>query len=360
MKIALLYDTLIDIGGAERVVIELANELGADIITSGYDKKVSNWLPINGNVINIGNAFATSIKPLGVLIEAPIRFLLNRRKIADMRYDLYIYCGFTSIYGSSPNTHNIWYCLTPNRMLYDLYQRKISTGSLFSRMFFFVNNLLFHGLDQQIVKKNLLKIVSQTAVVQKRVMQYYGLSSEVIYAPIHTDHYHFKQIGDYYMTAARLYPEKRISLIAEAFAKMPDQKLVIAGDGPEKQRILEIIKHAPNITLKSNVPEAELIDLYANCRATIYMPVDEDYGLIPLEGMASGKMCIAVNEGGLKETVVQNVTGYHIEPTIKDIMNTVTSFDVEKAISHVDDCIAHAKKYDIQTVIKQWKELIGI
>lgn len=360
MKIAILYDTLIDIGGAERVVIELANELGADIITSGYDPKLSNWLSIKGKVIDIGNMFARSYKPVGVLLEAPLRYVLNRRKIADLHYDLYIYVGFTSIYGATPDKNNIWYCLTPNRMLYDLYQRKIATGSLISRFFFYINNLLFHHLDQNSVKRNFNKIVAQTSEVQKRIQQYYGVSSEVIYAPIHADRYHFNEVGDYYMTAARLYPEKRIGLIAEAFANMPDQKLIIAGDGPEKEKIVSIINNAHNITLKNNVPEAELIELYANCRASIYMPVNKDYGLIPLEGMASGKMCIAVNEGGLKETVVDGVTGYHIEPTIEDIIKVVQSFDVNKALEHKVDCITQATKYDMSTVIQKWKELIGL
>ncbi len=358
MKIAILYDTLIDIGGAERVAIELANELHADIITSGYNPKIAEWLPIKGKVIDIGNMFAHSIKPLGVLIEAPIRYMVNRQHIVEMNYDLYLYIGFTSIYASVQSKRNVWYCLTPNRMLYDLYQSKVSTGSLFSRIFFYINNLVLHPLDQSIVKHNFKTLVAQTAEVKNRIQRYYQMNAIVNYAPVRTDKYTFTEIGDYFFTVARLYPEKRISLIADAFAQMPDQKLIIAGDGPEKETIQNIIRHAPQITLMSNVPEDELIDLYARCKATIYMPVNEDYGLIPLEGMASGKMCIAANEGGLKETVLDKTTGYLIEPTIPSIMKTVRELTKETALAQKDACIAQAKKYDIATVITKWNEIM--
>lgn len=354
MKIALFYDSMFTMGGAERFLIDLANSLGADIITSGYNAKIANWLPIKNKVINLGNITIGWSKPIGVLLESPIRFLLNRNKF---KYDVNIYFG-SSIYGLNKQNQNIYYCLTPNKHLYDWEGLKIYNIGFLSKLIHIFYKWLFYKKDQTFVKSNFDLIITQSEYIKLKIKNIYGRNAKVIYPPIDTSKFKFKKFGDFFLTIARLHPAKRVDLIARAFTKIPHKKLIIVGNGPEKGKISEIIKNSKNIQLLGEVSEEKLIDLYSSCLATIYMPAHEDFGLIPLEGMASGKACIAVNEGGCKETVIKGKTGYLISATEKEIIKTVINFDTLIAKKMKNSCIEHAKKFDISICSLKWKQLL--
>lgn len=351
-RIAIYYDTLWVKGGAERVVVQLANGLSADIYTSGLNPELIQWLDSKSKIVDIGNILINFIPGIGMLLEAPFRFFFYRPK---EKYDVHIFVGFNSIFAARKENNNVWFCLTPNRMLYDHRQLKASTGSFLKQFFFRCYQFLFTGADQHAIAQ-LDKIIAQTRGVQKRIDKYYKRESSIIYSPIITDNYFYTKNSDFFLTVARLVPEKRISLIAEAFTQMPNKKLIIVGDGPEKDTITQIITGNPNITLLTDVNDVELRKLYAECVATIYMPMNEDFGLIPLEGMSSGKICIGVNEGGCLETIQDGVNGKLIPPTVKALLDTVKNFDYAWAKRQKEKCMASARKFDVSTCVAKWKE----
>lgn len=357
MKIAIYYDSLDSIGGAERTVIMLANHLKADIITSGFNPELKKWMPIDCKIIDIGNVTLRYFKPLGILFEAPLRYFFMRKRI---NYDVNIYCGFTSIYAAHKSTVNIWHCLTPNRIIYDMKKYKLKHASLLKKIALYIHILLFQKLDQKIVKYNFNEIITQSINTQKRVKQYYGIDSKVIYDPVEINNFYFESFGDYYLTVSRLFPEKRVNLIVNAFKKMPNKKLIIVGEGPDKKKILEEISNVSNIKILSNINDNKLRKLYANCFAAIYMPKDEDYGLVPLEVNASGKVCIAVNEGGCRETVIDGKTGFLINSTEEDLINLVNRLEINKVKQMKNFCLIHARKFDISNCTNEWKKLIRL
>jgi glycosyltransferase involved in cell wall biosynthesis len=354
-KIAIYYDSLISQGGAERVVIQLANHLNADIITSGYNPEITKWMPIKGRVIDLGNFSMKFFKPLGILFEAPLRYIFNNK---SQNYDINIYCGFTSIYGAKKGKTNIWRCFTPNRIMYDLKEEKQKNSGLLKRLAFTLHVFLFNKLDQSFVKNRFDKILVQSKNVQKRIKKYYDINAGLIYDPVDTKNYHFKKYGDFYLSVSRLFPEKRVEMIVDAFLEMPDKKLIIVGDGPDKATIMKKIKNAKNIQILTNVSENKLFELYANCIATVYMPKNEDYGLIPLESMAAGKPCIAANEGGCKETVINGKTGMLINADKEHIIAAVKKLNPETVKKMKNDCLEQAKKFDVANSFKQWDLVI--
>lgn len=354
MKIGIFHDCLVGKGGAERVVIELANHLNADLITSGFNPELK-WIDIKTRVIDISNISVKYSYTIGYNIEAPLRFFLNRKKF---NYDLYIFSGVSSIFGAEKGNKNIWFCHTPNRILYDLRKIRLDRANIIKKILYKIYIKILYSKDQNIIKNNIQKIISDSKNVQKRVKKYYDRKAEVIYPPIDTKKFKFRKFGDFYLAVSRLIPEKRINLIAKAFIKLLNERLVIVGDGPEKKKILKIIKNNKNIELLSNIDDRKLKELYSTCLATIYMPFNEDFGLVPLEGMASGKACIAANEGGCKETVINGKTGFLIEATEEDIIDTVKKFDIKKASQMKKECIKQAKKFDIKECTKKWKKVI--
>lgn len=357
-SVAIYFDNLLIRGGAEKVALQLASSLNADLITSGINRRaLGDWIDPDITIIDLQNRLSRLNKDLGVLLETPIRFFLNRRRF---HYDINIYIGYNSIYASRKDQYNIWFCLSPNRMLYDLREYKRNTGSFPKRLFFRLYSDLLMRLDQHTVKTNFSEIVAQTYSVKARISKYYSKDSKVIYSPIDTSKYRFKEYGDFYLTVGRLVPEKRIELICRAFSKMPEKKLVVVGDGPNRDQIQRIISNSKgNISLLSNQSESVVCDLYSKCLATIYMPVDEDFGLIPVESMASGKCCIAVNEAGIKETILDGKTGVLIAANEQSLIDTVNSVSKSWFLNNKVECINRARTFDILHCTKVWIKLIS-
>ncbi len=353
MRISICFDSFMQGGGAERISAVLANELNADIITCGYRKEVyREW--VKGKVIDLGNWSVKFNERLGWL-ESAARFYLNRKRF---EYDVNIFSGFFSVYGAQENQNNIWLCVTPNRTLYDLRKRRMNELGFLQKLLWKRYIDFFCPRDQKAVKKRFKKIVSISKNVQSRVKKFYGLDSEIVYPPIETKKYYFSKFGDFYFTAGRLVPEKRFGLIAEAFAEMQEKKLVIAGFGPEEKNIRKIAEKHGNIKCVGRLTEKKLAEYYANCFATVYMPVDEDFGMVPLEGNASGKPCIAVNEGGCRETVVKEKTGFPVEPKKEEIIKAVRGLNENRAKAMKKDCIEWSKRFDSAVYIKKWKKII--
>ena len=139
--------------------------------------------------------------------------------------------------------------------------------------------------------------------MQNRILQYYDRVADMIYPPFDTLLYRCLEYGDFWLSVNRLYPEKRIDLQVEAFRQAPEEKPIIVGgyaQGDHASGYAEKIGRnlPPSVTLRGEVTECELRDLYARCRAHICTAIAEDYGLSPLEAMASVKPVVAVNEGG--------------------------------------------------------------
>src|SRR3989338_665543 len=298
MKVAILHDYFDKKGGGERLVINLARRLKADIYTGFVDK---------------GKTFGTSgIKIISFNISRGPRLYRNIRISKRFgsydfpKYDAYIFSGVWCISASKKLHPNILYLHTPMRLLYDL------------RMHFIQNtNALGRHMLRKFVKywtpryqdymKHFDLICANSENVKQRVMKHYGKNihkrTVVVYTGIETDKYRHVKNGDFYLSAARLDPLKRIDMIIKAFRKIPGKKLVIAGSGPDEKRLKRIASGCKNITFLGSVSDKRLLQLYGTCKATIAANVDEDLGLIAIESHASGKPIVAIKEGGFMETV---------------------------------------------------------
>ncbi|MBU1120518.1 MAG: glycosyltransferase [archaeon] len=352
MRIGIFFDTFLQGGGAEKALSILAKHLKADIITSGYNSELyKDW---KVNPIDLGNFTYKFNNRIG-FAETGAWFYFNRKRFD---YDLNIFGGIFSIFAAEGNSPNIWYCFSPNRTLYDLRRKRMNESNFLGKKIINIYSNFLIPRDQRAVKKHIEKIFCISNNTQERVRRFYGLESGVIYPPIETEKYRFKEFGDYFFTVSRLIPEKRVDLIARAFTEMPEKKLVIAGYGPEEKNIKKIIQGHKNIEFIGRINEKELIDHYANCLATVYMPVDEDFGMIALEGNASGKPCIAVNDGGCREAVRNKKTGFLIEPKEEEIIKTVNNLSEEKAERMKKDCINWSKEFDVRKYLQRWDEEI--
>jgi glycosyltransferase involved in cell wall biosynthesis len=130
---------------------------------------------------------------------------------------------------------------------------------------------------------------------------------------------------DYYLAASRMVPYKKIGLVVEAFARMPQRRLVVVGDGPEYKKIKA--KATPNVQILGYKSNAELRRYMQTARALVF-PAEEDFGILPVEAQACGTPVIAFGRGGVTETVVDHKTGlFFDQQTPEAIINAVTRFE---------------------------------
>jgi glycosyltransferase involved in cell wall biosynthesis len=354
VKIAIFHDYFSAIGGGEKVVIEIAKILDADIITTDAD--VIKKIDTSVRVISLGN----TIKIPGLKqVSATIKFFFCN---FSKEYDLFIFTGNWSHAAAHRHRHhpNLFYCYTPVRAFYDLYPNFLARQDFIARQMF-RTWVYFHRIFDQQSIRNIDRIIAISGNVRKRILMYHNREADVIYPPVNTSLYHCIEYGDFWLSVNRLYPEKRIELQIEAFRQVPEEHLVIVG-GYSKGDHAEVYAKTicqdlpSNVTIRGELSGDTILDLYARCKGHICTAIDEDYGLTPLEAMASGKPVVAVNEGGYRETVT-NETGMLVDPSVASLVKAIR-FISKNPQQYREACLKRASDFDLTKFTRQLKEAV--
>jgi len=340
MKFAVFHDYFGAIGGGEKVAVAIAEILNADIITTDVES-----IERIGSRLKIKSLGKTPHVPPLKQISASHRF-----SSCDLshEYDFFIFSGNWAHHAAGRHHPNIWYCHTPVRAFYDLYDTFLKRQSILQRQAFFLWSSLYRRMDQRAVSQ-VDRILTNSRNTQGRIQTYYQRDADIIYPPIDTSNYSCKEYGEFWLSVNRLYPEKRIELQIESFRRLPDEHLCIvggyaAGDHAEGYAARLMKDLPPNVKLLGEVPESRLLDLYSRCRGLICTALDEDFGMTPVEAMAAGKPVVAVDEGGFKETVT-NETGILVHADIQTIIPALKMVS-EHPFTYRDACLARAMKFD--------------
>ena len=263
-------------------------------------------------------------------LEAIFKF----RNIDLSQYDVSISSGsWAKHIGIRKENHpQIHYEHAPVRMFYDLYENKKQQLSFILCQIFKVGVWYTKRLDQKATRK-IDKIITNSQNTRNRIKKFYNRDAEMIYPPVNIKKFKYKEPEDFFLSVQRIAPEKRIEMQLEIFKKLPNEKLLIVG-APGKNAIPyfeRMKKIAPkNVKFLGSVSDKKLIELYARCKAVIQTPINEDFGIIPVEAMASGKPCLAVNEGGFKETIIHGKIGLLINVNCKHMGNIFMNYVTHK------------------------------
>jgi glycosyltransferase involved in cell wall biosynthesis len=357
MRIAIFHNFLDNIGGAEIVTLTLAKELGADVYTTNIDKEKIGKMGFSGiNIYSIGR----------VPINAPLRqqaALLRFRKLKlGKKYDFYIIGGDWAMSGAVNNHPNLWYVHSPIREIWDAYEytRKHMVPWQFRSIFDLWVKLNRH-LNRKYIK-HVDGIVCNSMNTKKRVKKFLNRDAEVIYPPTDTKKFYYKKAKNYWLSVNRLLPPKRIDMQIRAFKKMPEENLVIVGCYEKSRNFLKYKKHIENIKPKNVkilnwVSDKKLKKLYSECKGLIMISMDEDFGMSPVEAMASGKPVIASNEGGLKESVINGKTGILIDEVNEEkLIKALKEIEVTK---YKNESLKRASDFDVKIFIRKIKEKIN-
>jgi glycosyltransferase involved in cell wall biosynthesis len=305
-KSILLHDYFSIRGGGERLAIILAQQLNLDLafaywLESSYDKNL-----LNSQLFDLKGY--TSI-PGWLTLKQMNAFRYNTAFIKN--YNTVIYSGIDAPLAvhNHLNGKNIYYCHTPPRFIYDKKAFYLSQAPAWLR-FAHQLRIAYMKKHYEAAVNHMDIIVANSQHISQRIKKYLGKSSTVIYPPCDTELFQWQGQEDFYLSTARLDSLKRVDLIIKAFLKMPDKKLIVTSGGSEFKALKRLAGNATNIKFTGWLSESKLRELLGKCIATIYVPMDEDFGMSPVESMAAGKPVIGVAEGGLKETIVDDETGF--------------------------------------------------
>lgn len=341
MRIALVHDWLNQKGGAEHVLETLVGLYpSAPIYTSMFWPQV---MPADYRDWDIRTSFMDRL-PLVKRYHQPFLPLypLAFESFDFSGYDLVLSnkSGFCHGVITDPETRHICYCLTPTRYLWDFrrYARREDIGPLSRALLRPV--LSYLRLWDRLAADRVDRFIAISRTVQRRIAQVYRRESTIIYPPVDTERFNLAdgRIEDYYLIISRLVPYKRVDLAVQAMTRL-DKPLIVVGEGRDKARLESIA--GPSVTFAGHVPDDDLVGLLARCRAFIFPGID-DFGIAPVEAMASGRPVIAFAAGGALDSVVEGKTGlFFRDPTPEALAVEVErseSLDFDSAVirSHAE------------------------
>jgi len=344
MKVAIVHDWLNQQGGAEAVLTALVDLLpGAPVYTSIYapasmPAAFRGW-PIQTTWMDRLPAIHRRHQPY--LLLYPLAF----GGLHLEGYDLVISNKSAFCLGieTSPGTRHLCYCLTPTRFVWD-YDAYVGQEEA-SRLARVLVRPFLGALQrwELAAAGRVNTFISISREVQARVRRIYGRESSIIFPPVDTARFALADDhDDYFLIVSRLVPYKRIDLAVQAFTQL-NLPLWIAGSGRDVARLRALA--GPTVRFLGRIPDDALGNLLARCRAFVF-PGVEDFGIAPVEAMASGRPVIAYAGGGALESVVEGVTGtFFAEQTPVSLADAVRRF--EASAFDPDAIRAHARQFDV-------------
>jgi len=195
-------------------------------------------------------------------------------------------------------------------------------------------------------------ILTNSKNTQARIQKYLWLKSYVVYPPVDSSKFRYISDEGYFLSFARLADAKRVDKIVEAFIWLPHEKLIViyGKNDPQKEKIINMAHWYPHIqciTLENN---DELYSYIGKARATIYIPIDEDFGMSPVESMSAWKPVLWVNEGGLKESIIHKETWFLLREnfSIDDIREAVSYLNSDICMSMSESCTKQAELFSLK------------
>lgn len=334
MKIALIHDWLVTYAGAERVLEQIIFCYPlVDIfsIVDFLDDRSRSF--IKNKTVN------TSFIQKLPFAKKKYRSYLPLMPLAIEQFDVSAYdLIISSTHAVSkgvitgPDQLHISYVHSPMRYAWDLQHQYLRESGLDKGLKGWLAKWMLHKMRLWDVRtaNGVNAFISNSKFIARRIRKVYGREATIIYPPVDVAAFTLKEVkDDFYLTASRIVPYKKIDLIVEAFSKMPQHKLIVIGDGPDFEKVKAKAGH--NVTLLGFQPFEQLRNYMQRAKAFVFA-AEEDFGIIPVEAQACGTPVIAYGKGGVLETVCgldkEKPTGlFFTEQTVSSLIEAVSCFE---------------------------------
>ncbi len=361
-KVALVYDRLNKIGGAE-VILNQLHQLWpqAPWYTSVYRSDrlrfTQNW--------QVKTSFLQSFPYLSnhhELVPYLMPFVFENFDFST--YNLVISVSSAEAKGiiTKPETFHLHYCLTPTRYLWSHAEAYLQDNQfgLLKRLGRPLVKSIHHWLRRWdlVAASRPDAIIAISQHVRQRIKKYYNREAQVVYPPVEIAKFSQKHqppretLTGYYLTVARLVPYKKIDFLLQAFASLPNQKLVVIGDGVERNRLQRIAP--PNVVFKGFVSENKLVSYYQYAKAFLQVN-EEDFGIAMVEAQAAGTPVLAYKGGGAKEIITPKTGLLFSKPQLDSFLHAFAKLETIKFSKA--DLKRNAKRFEPRVFRQQFSNL---
>lgn len=359
MKIAIIHDWLTVYAGAEKTLEQILKLYPkADIFT------IVDFLPKKDRGFLAGHKIMTSFIQNLPFAKAKYRNYLPLMPLAIEQFDLSSYDLVISDSHAvakgiltGPDQVHISYVHSPIRYAWDLQHQYLKESGLEKGIKGWIARYVLHKIrlwDSR-TANGVDHFTANSGFIARRIWKVYRREATVIYPPVDVEAFALcTQKEDFYLTASRMVPYKKIDLIVEAFSMMPDKKLIVIGDGPDMKKIKA--KAGDNVILMGYQPFEVLRDHMQKARAFVFA-AEEDFGIAPVEAQACGTPVIAFGKGGAVETVVDGISGVlFANQSIESLCEAVERFEKLNFIPRV--VRENAMRFSVERFKKEMKEFI--
>lgn len=357
MKIAIVHEWLITYAGSEKVLAAMLAEYpDADLFC------LVDFLSDEHRAAIAGKNSKTSFLQRVPFARRIYKSLLPLMPLAVEQFDL---SGYDVVISNShavakgvitgPDQLHICYCYTPMRYAWDLQHQYLAEAGMKGLHSAVARWLLNHMRIWDVrTASGVDHFIACSKYIARRINKTYRRDATVIYPNVAVDDF---AIGDkkrdFYLTASRMVPYKKIRLIVEAFARMPDRKLVVISDGPQFPEAKTVA--TSNVTLLGYQPFEVLKTHLQEAKAFIFA-AEEDFGIAPLEASACGTPVLAFGKGGASETVKHGITGLHFhEQSAEAICDVVERFESTSPPFDPHRLRAHAEQFSTAHFRKKFR-----
>jgi len=366
MKIAIVHDWLVTYAGAERVLESILRLYpNADLFS------VCDFLPDNEREFLIGRRPKTTfIQKLPGARKRYRNYLplmpLAIEQLDLSSYDVVISSTHAVAKGvlTGPDQLHVSYVYSPIRYAWDLQHQYLRESGLDRGLKGWLAKWLLHKIRLWDLRtaNGVDHFIADSRFIARRIWNVYRREADVIYPPVDVSAFTLgEENEDFYFTASRMVPYKKIDLIVEAFRDMPEKRLIVIGDGPEMEKTRA--KAGPNVQLLGYQPFQVLRDHMQRAKAFVFA-AEEDFGITPVEAQACGTPVIAFGKGGALETVrglgrADNPTGlFFDEQTTASLIDAVSRFEANRLLFTPSACRANAMEFSPEIFSARFSEFV--
>ena len=341
-RVALVHDFLLDVRGAERVFLALCDLFPeADLFTAVYDERGTEGRFADRRP---ATSFLQRTRPNARTFRALLPLYPYAMEALDLRgYDLVISSSSAWAHGVIADADAIHLCYCHNPFRYAWNAREVTLAK-YDPLRRAVLGFVFQRWRQWdwIAAQRVDFYAANSETTRKRVKRYFGREADVLYPPVETTRFAPGPVGNDYVVLSELMPHKRIDLAVEAFSEL-QLPLTVVGNGPDARRLRRIA--GPSIRFTGRVSDDEAAALLSSAKALV-VTATEEFGIAAVEAQAAGRPVIALNEGGVRETVVEGETGVFFErPEPASLVEAVRGFDPLAVDPQA--CVDNAARFDV-------------
>jgi glycosyltransferase involved in cell wall biosynthesis len=353
-RVALVHDFLLDLRGAERVFAAICEAWPeADLFTAVYDEEGTEG---RFAARRPRTSFLQRVRPTSRTFRPLLPLYPHAIESFDLRgYDTVISSSSAWAHGVlvDPGAVHVCYCHNPFRYAWTEREATLRARHPLVRPALRVLLNRWRQWDW-IAAQRVDRYVANSRLTAARIRRYFGRESTVLYPPVELARFRAAPVGEHYMVLAELMAHKRIDVAVRAFNAL-GRPLLVVGDGPEMRRLRRIA--GPTITFAGRVSDARVADLLARARALV-VTATEEFGIAAVEALACGRPVIALDDGGVRESVVEGESGTFFAPCEPAALaEAVRAFDA-LAIDPVA-CRTAAERFGVERFGAELKRIVA-